>query len=359
MPSRKRRYNRTSPTFGPKKFGAAVRRYLKERELLSKAEDHQTFPWLVTMVKIWVEGQTSQANFDGVSVRTQNKLRKMSLETLQTLYSLGQRNGLIIRPEALGPCIDELVPDIPTRSLFKLALRKQCAVYLEQTLWSEPGRIPPVVKPREKPIPNRKRDELPDPEQPAWASINRREPKKLQIACRVEPQVKKRIKLAAEERGLSQAAWLDWTITSALVDQGFEVHRVRPYKPKFSSPVVQYRTPRKVLPAPEQSRNASVNRADRSTSLRMCGKLAEYIDEARRPNLDRSEWLNASIRSFLDSGEELPDFLASGPLTEVCALRFERDFFDVIEAATAEYGLTKSAWFRRVAYWKLKKLHKS
>jgi hypothetical protein len=91
----------------------------------------------------------------------------------------------------------------------------------------------------------------------------------------------------------------------------------------------------------------------------MCGKLAEYIDEARRAYMDRSEWLNASIRSFLESGEELPDFIASGPLTEVCALRFERDFFDKIDAVIEESGLTKSAWFRRVAYWRLKKFYES
>ena len=356
----KRRKRKTSPTFGPVKFGAAFRRCLTDRNLLVQSEPHQTFPWLVAMLERLLEGQTLGVEFKGVSIRTQNKLGKMSQEVLQTLYSLGKREKLTIRPENLEPCVQSLIPALHIRPLFKLALHKQCLVYLNQTLPSDAGRISPVVRPVEKRAPNRKQDELPDPERPAWANVNRRAPKKVQVPCRVEIQIKERIKDAAKKRGVSQTAWLEKVIITALLDQGFETHWVRPYGTRNAIPVRGRRTPRKGLPEPGQSANASANRADKSTTVRISKSLADAVDAARPRDQDRSRWLNLAIQSFFEWGEGLPQRDVSGePLTVVYSVRFDREYFAELERILSRSGLRSSDFFRRVMRWRLEKLKES
>lgn len=355
MPSRKRRYSTTSPTYGPKKFGAAVRRYLKEHELLISAEKHQDFPWLVGELEDWLGDNVFWVDLEGLSVRAQNTLRKMALESLQTLYNIRRREYLVIDPDCMWSVMEDLIPSDKAKAQFLHALREQCLVYLYQTLGSEPVQIPPVTKPDEKRVPNRKRSELPDPEQPAWATVNRRRSTKFQIPCRVEWHVKGRIEAAAYKLGMSQAEWIENAIVHALLDHGYELPRTRRYNRKRNESSFARRTPRLELPVPGISRHASVNRADKSTTVRMCKGLAKQIDDDRGRE-SRSQWLNEVVHAFVNSREELPPggVEASGPLTEVIGLRFDPEFYAKLEPIIAKSGRSKSDWFRGAALWWIK-----
>lgn len=352
----KRRNGETSPTFGPKKFGDAVRQHLKEHRLLLKANNRQDFPWFVECLENWLRGKLVRENLEGISVRAQNTLRKMARESLQTLYDLWRQDGYITKPHCMGLVAEALIPSSEAREHFTSAVREQCLVYLHQTLSSDPVNIPPVTRPDERHSPNRKRSELPDPEQPAWASVNRHKSKKVQITCRIERHVKGRIEAAAYRLGQSQAAWIEAAIKNALLDHGY----VLPHKPRRDQrkqkQISVRRRPRLVVPELNLSRHASVNRTDKSTSVRMCKRFARLIDDERQSHESRSQWLSEAVQMFLEAGNEMPKErpVPSGPLTEVVGLRFDRKFFAELGSIIAKSGLSKSDWFRSVALWRIK-----
>lgn len=357
MPSRKRRYSEITSTFGPKNFGAAVRQHLKEQRLVIRAKERQDFPWFVECLLSWLDGDVVSDSLDVLSVRAENTLRYMARNTLQTLYDLWRQEGYITKPHCIGSLSEELIHGEEAREHFLFALREQCLVYLYQTLASDPFYIPPVTKPDERHRPNRKRIELPDPEQPAWASVNRRKSTKFQITCRLEWHVKARIQAAAHMMGQSQAAWIEAAIKNALLDHRYVLPLKHRDDHARDEPSSGRRGPRQELPETDVSRHASVNRADKSTTVRMCKSLAERID-GYRESQSRSQWINEAVRMFVVSGEELPTerVAPSGPLVQVVGLRFDREFFAELELIMAKSGRSKSDWFRSIALWRMETL---
>ncbi|WP_139236592.1 hypothetical protein [Sedimentitalea nanhaiensis] len=278
----------------------------------------------------------------------------MARALLQTLYELWRREGYITKTHCIDSLAKAFIPSIETREHFFFALQEQCVVYLHQTLTSDPFYIPPVTKPDARHKPNRKRSELPDPAQPAWASVNRHKSSKFQITCRVEWHIKARIQAAAHMMGQSQAAWIEHAIKSALLDHGFSSAQKRfdDYDRRLDS--LGRREARSELPEPDVSRHASVNRADKSTTVRISKDLAKQIDRARQTQ-SRSQWLVEAVDMFIKSAEELPTESVAPrmPRTEVVGLRFDREFYSELASIITESGRSKSDWLRSVALWRI------
>ncbi|WP_152612205.1 hypothetical protein [Leisingera sp. ANG-S5] len=357
MPSRKLRHSETSSSFDPKMFGGHVRQQLKKHRLIIKANEHQDFPWIVEQLEDWLDGEVVCESLEDLSVRARDMLQQMARDTLQTLYELWRREGYITKPHCIGSLAKTLIPSVETSEHFLFALQEQCLVYLHQTLYSEPFYVPPVTKPDARHKPNRKRNELPDPKQPAWAPVNRHKSKKFQITCRVEWHIKARIQAAAHMMGQSQATWIENAIKSALHDHGFSSAQNR--FDDYDGQVDRFgrREARPELPEPDVSRHASVNRADKSTTVRVSKDLAKQIDRIRETQ-SRSQWLIDAVNLFINSGEELPTETVAPrmPRTEVIGLRFDREFFAELATIMTESGRSQSDWLRSVALWRIETL---
>lgn len=358
--AKKRRKNRTSPTFGPKKFGAAVRRCLQERGVLVMARPHQTFPWFVVRLEQWLEGETQGADIRVASVRTRNLLRKVSLDVLQILFSIRQRDKRLVAPESLVPCVRDLIPSPDIAAQLMCILKEECSAYVSRTRWAELDDIPAVIEWKEKRSPNRKREELPDPSQLAWAGVNRLPSDKVEISCRLQSHIRKMVADAAGEFGLSQSAWLERLVVLQLREQGYEAKIMRRHKRSHTDTSIRRRPRRRALPQPDKSHDVSANRADKSTTVRVNKSLADAVDAARPASQDRSRWLHVAIWAYFRSEEALPARdMSSEPLTESYSVRFDPEYFAKLEEFIEKSGMTKSEWLRRVMRWRLKNLEKS
>ncbi len=199
----------------------------------------------------------------------------------------------------------------------------------------------------------RRRSELPDPDKPAWATMNRTPPKKVQIPCRVDPRIKKLIEEDSDAHGISQSRWMEEAIAEKLQRQGFAVELPKAAKAPVKKPRRPKRPQRPSIPEPEKSPDASVNRADQSTTVRVSKAMMAQIDKVRGKK-NRSRWMNDAIGAFLSENGTLPpspDVLEV--LSEPIGLRFDRDFFQEVATAAENSGETNSEWFRRVARWYL------
>ena len=175
------------------------------------------------------------------------------------------------------------------------------------------------------------------------------------MPCRVDPQIKSLIGQDAEAKGLSQSRWLEEAIAEKLQRQGYAVEL--PKGPK--APVRKPRRPRRMqrpsIPAPEKSPDASVNRADQSTTMRVGKSLMARIDKARGKK-NRSTWMNEAIAAFLGENAELPEVSEVREVqSEPIALRLDREVVPEISAAARNSGMTNTEWFRRVARWYLER----
>lgn len=199
----------------------------------------------------------------------------------------------------------------------------------------------------------RRRSELPDSHQPAWTTMNRTPPKKVQIPCRVDPRIKELIEEDRDAQGISQSRWLEEAIAEKLQRQGFAVELPKAAKAPVKKPRSPRRVQRPAIPEPEKSPDATVNRADKPTTVRVSKGLASQIDKARGKQ-NRSAWMNEAITAFLSEKAELPgppDVLEE--LSEPVAMRFDKDFFSDVVAAANKSGVTRSEWYRSVARWYL------
>lgn len=354
-----RRRTKVSPTLGPGKFEAALKRCVLEHDAWLEPKPHQNFAWFIAMLHIWLERETPNLNLDQVSVRRQNRLHEMSQKVLQRLFTVLERNKRTTRPESIETWIPKLIPDEATQLLFKIALRLECDRYLSHELWNRESAAPVTSEPRVHREPYRDRASLPDPDSPAWAHVNRNPSPKVQMLVRVEPEIKAMIKNAAKAFRMSQTAWFEMTITEQLNSQGFKVPLRWTYRWQRPKAVTGNRTHRARSPASNRDRGASAEHSEKSITVRVSTELASAIERTKGGVRSRSEWFNLAVGAYLDSGDALPGpDTARLSLTEVCSLRFEREFFAQIEVSVRKSGLTNSEWFRRVARWGLEELRK-
>lgn len=194
----------------------------------------------------------------------------------------------------------------------------------------------------------RKRWQLPDPDQPAWASVNRMQSKKVQIPCRIDAKMKSLLEEEAAKQGVSQSRWLEEAIAERLERLGHPIDLPKPEKApaRKAQPHKPRRPQRRSIPNPDKSVNATVNRTDQPTTVRVTEEMMAEIDKARGA-VDRSAWLNSAIDAFLAEKAKLPAAPeAYGKLSEPIWLRFDKDQHAKIKAMLKKSDISQSEWFR-------------
>lgn len=272
------------------------------------------------------------------------------MTSVRTMYS---EESVAPRACVVAAALKDITPTALAFERLTHYLVAELKLTLERVFEAEGERVRPNTKPQSSRRSARSRAELPDPEQPAWSPVNRMPSKKVQIPCRIDPEIKLAIEEEAEKLRVSQSRWLEEAIFEKLQRQGHSVELPKAKKAAPKKPRQPRRVQRPSLPMPDKSVDASVNRADKSTTTRMGETLAAQIDKARGKQ-DRSAWMNEAIVTFLDENEELlapPDELEE--LSEPFALRFDRDFFPKVVSAAKNSGVTRSEWYRGVARWYL------
>lgn len=318
---------------------------------LIEVTPHRTFSWYVVMVSNGLE-DIVRPHKPKLSGERAEVVRRNARQIIAAMRALFTDEQIAAKPELVADALREITP---TRLAFERLIHyviTELQVNLQSKLRADgrPRWGSNAVLSRRPP---RERAELPDPNQPAWASINRMKPKKVQIPCRIDPKLKPLIEEEAAEQDVSQSRWLEEAIIEKLQRQGHAVDLPKANQAPKKKPERARRVQRAQYPAPEKSPDAHDNRADYSTSTRMGPTLADEIDQARGKQ-DRSSWLNEAITAFLEQKAELPE---PSDVREVQSepffVRFDRDFFPVVEASAKKTGLNRSEWYRRVARWYL------
>jgi hypothetical protein len=311
---------------------------------------HRTFAWYVLMILNGLE-ESIRPRKPNLSDERADAVRTAARQVVAAMRTQFLDDPVLPKPALVRQALWDITPTKLAFERLSYYLVTELQSHLSAALKTERSNRTQKRAPRR---PARKRSELPDPTQPAWASVNQMSAKKVQIPCRIEPQLKALIEEEAEKHGVSQSRWLEEAIAEKLQRQGHAVELPKaakpPIKKKSGKP---RRTQRASYPNPGESPDAHDNRADYSTSTRMEPRLAAEIDKIRGKQ-DRSSWLNDAIMTFLDEKAQLPGPLkAEQPQTVAFGVRFDREFYPVVKAAKENSGLTLSEWYRRVARWYL------
>lgn len=327
--------------------------YDKVPEAFYAPTEHRTYNWYLMALLGKLE-ERCRYRKPGLSSASAEAVRASAQGVMASIRVLHTDRGLAAKPNTVLKVIEEMTP---TRLAFERLvyyLIAELKRHLKSALQADDGLRGSIEGVRTKPRrAARSREQLPDPDQPAWATMNRPPAKRVQIPCRIDPAIKKLIEKNADDNGVTQSRWLEEAIAEKLQRQGYAVELPKAGKP----PVKKVRKPRRPqrpsIPEPDKSPNATVNRADKPTTVRVSKAMMREIDKVRgRKN--RSRWMNEAITAFLESDDALPPTPdALEVLSEPIGLRFDKNFFPEIEAAAEKSNETKSEWFRRVARWYL------
>lgn len=317
-------------------------------------QPHRTFAWYIVMLSNGLE-EIVRPRRPILSASRAETLRDSARQIVAAIRLLFSDDQLAGNPELVAEVLREITPTRLAYQRLSYYLVTELKATLRSVLKAERTTLRSGNGALGRRRPPRKRSELPDPTLPAWAPVNRMPPKKVQIPCRIDPQLKALIEEEADKLGISQSRWLEEAIAERLQRQGHAVELPKPDKPRTKKPERARRVQRAKYPVPYKSPDAHDNRADYSTSTRMGPTLAAEIDRARGKQ-DRSTWLNTAITAFLNEKGELPEPSGAREVqSEPFAVRFDRDFFPLVEAAAKKSGLNRSEWYRRVARWYLDK----
>lgn len=351
--SSKRAHRRGSRVAKP--FAVAINdAYERDASDFVELADHQTWPWYVVMLGNALQ-EMLRPHVPNLSPSRAEVVVASALQVIGVLRVMFIDEHRAPKPELVVDALKAISPTDLAFERLSYYLIAELQKHLNKAFEAEGERVSLEQPAPPSRRPPRDRSNLPDPTEPAWANVNRMSAKKIQIPCRIEPSIKPLIEEDAEKLGITQSRWLEEAIAEKLQRQGHavalkEVER-SPKKKKLATK--PRRVQRPSVPNPEKSVDASENRADKSTTTRMGERLVGKIDEARGEK-DRSAWMNEAIRAFLEAEDELPKELdALEALAEPVGLRFDRNFFPVIEAAKKNSGITYSEWYRRVARWYL------
>lgn len=330
---------------------------LNVEDIWWQSSPDRDFAWNAFQIGKWITEQEENITLDGV--RVPNKTERFSVlgkEAFKVLGTLWLDHRLLPEPLWFYESLQHSSPDYFQTFEIAIFLREECRQFLILSRAGKQPDIPRLAQLGDRQRRYRRRENLPDPNRPAWATVNRNPSNKVQMPCRVMPEVKDLVSMAAEAEGISQARWLEEAIAQKLKAQGYDAEPPkRNARPKETPPTKPKRLQRPSRPRPEASPGIAANRADKPTTIRIGKSLAARIDQARGKELDRSAWMNRAIHTFMKTNGRLPEpEKVREAMSEPVSLRFDQDFFPQIEAAADAAGLTNSEWFRRVARWYLK-----
>ncbi|TYB83478.1 hypothetical protein [Maritimibacter fusiformis] len=343
--------------YGQRRFGLELKQFiLNIEDTWWEPSPDRDFAWNAFQIGKWItQHEEENSRSGGGHQKESQRYSILAKEAFRVLGTLWVDHQVLPEPEWLY----ELLADAPgsnfEASSVALFLREECRQFLIRRRDGQNPDIPTLADGERKQRRYRRRQDLPDPEKPAWATVNRNPPKKVQIPCRVTPEIRALIGNAADDEGISQARWLEEAIAEKLKSQGYNVSLAERKEVVTEQPAKKpKRTQRRAIPLPDASPGIAANRADKATTFRMGESLAAQIDKARGEELDRSAWMNRAIQSFMKDKGKLPKpDNVRDTMSEPVSLRFDKDFFPKVEAAASASGLTNSEWFRRVARWYL------
>jgi len=204
----------------------------------------------------------------------------------------------------------------------------------------------------------RQRSELPDPEKPAWAEVNRKPRSKTQINLRLEDEIIELANQAAEKQGVSRTAWMTKAFVNQARSEGWDIPSPeRTHTQQEARPTRPRRTQRKsdAFPDPSQSADAEINRRDTAISLRISPALLTEIDRAAEESgTDRTAWFRSAAERFLNAGQPLlDDHHQRTAVSKSIVMRFDPGLLQEIDRQASVSGVTRADWLRRVARWRL------
>lgn len=343
------------------KLGAAYRAYVFRAKKID-AEGffvsalHRTYPWYVLALKNGLE-ECVKPRRPLLSEARSEAVKLSARQTIAAIRTLFLDDALAPNVPLVIAALKDIAPTPLAFERLTYYLIAELQVHLASALLADDGRRG-AVGGKATPLRRSARDRsaLPDPSQPAWATMNRAPAKKVQIPCRIDPAIKELIGKDAETQGMSQSRWLEEAIAEKLQRQGYAVELPKAGKPqekngkRTSRP---RRTQRRSIPEPDKSPDASVNRADQPTTVRVSKALMSEIDKARGKQ-NRSRWMNEAVTAFVGENAALPEPPGTPEvLSEPIGLRFDKEFFTEISGRAEKSGETVSEWFRRVARWYL------
>lgn len=311
----------------------------------------RTFPWYLALFRIALE-QSLRTLKPCSQVQVDDEMARLAREVLGIVRELGSDFAIIPRAEESARLLCGALRSKARYEVVAHSVIADVAKHLknaEDAVTIKGGRRVHKL-PRRSP---RHRSLFPDPEQPAWAAVNRMPSRKVQMPCRVGPDIKALIENESQAANISQSRWLEEAIAEKLQRQGHPVYLAEPVMVPEDRPAPPRRARRASLPEPDKSPDSAANRAEKVTTVRISTQLAKHIDK-QRGRKDRSSWLNKAARAFMETKADLPEPLpAPEALPIALSLRFDRRFFLEMDAAVERSGLTRSERLRRVSRWYL------
>jgi hypothetical protein len=343
--------------YGQRRFGLELKRLiLNIEDTWWESSPDRDFAWNAFQIGKWItEHEEGIRRSGGGSEKGSQRYTVLAKEAFRVLGTLWVDHQVLPEPEFFCEGLAQTSGRIFEANNIVFSLREECRQFLIRRRDGQNPEIPTLDYGAKKQRRYRRRQDLPDPEKPAWATVNRNPPKKVQIPCRVAPEIRTLVGNAADDEGISQARWLEEAIADKLKSQGYDVSLAERKEVVTERPAKKpKRTQRRAIPLPDASPGIAANRADKATTFRMGESLAAQIDKARGEELDRSAWMNRAIQNFMNDKGKLPKpDKTPDIMSEPISLRFDKDFFPKVEAAASAAGLTNSEWFRRVARWYL------
>ena len=314
--------------------------------------EHRTFEWYVLMFSQEADDNGwHKADLPGY--RANKNTRAIVGEVFRAMYWLFEERRLAPRTFTMRLALMEIASSTEQVERIGYHLLARLKAYLVQAKRhaDKEGRFRFVPASRRRSP--RDRSSFPNPSAPPWASINRLPSKKVQVTCRIDPEIKSVMEQAAIDRDISYSQWLSEAIVCQLLEEGYDAALKKDFRPRqdFEGLKRRAKRPRAALPEPDQPATISANRADKVTSIRFDPDQAFHIDSVRG-NESRSQFIGNAAHNFFRSGARLPEPPTQRPRLSVQAsVSMDQELLFVISQSAKDEGLSVSEWLRRVASW--------
>lgn len=306
----------------------------------------RTFPWYLALLRLALEDSLRPLR-PCSQVEEDEQATRIAHEMIGVMCELMLEHQVIPPVDLVAKTIRTTLGSLPPYERVAYRIIAEIAIHLknaEQATIKGAGHAYKLQRRSARP-----RELLPEPKQPSWAEVNRMPSRKVQMPCRVVPDIKALIEDEALYAGISQSRWLEEAIAEKLQRQGHPVYLEARPRASETSQKRPRRTRRAALPDQFKSRHAATNRADRVMTVRISTALGSAIDKARGRK-SRAEWLREAVKSAVQTDADLPaPVLAKEALPVAVSLGFDQPEIAALERAADQSDLTKSEWVRRAA----------
>ena len=214
---------------------------------------HQTWTWYALMLGRELEDTLNPPQPQLSPERTQVLVASAQV-VIGTLRVLFMDAGLVPRPSLVIEILRQVTPTKLAFERLSYYIITELQAHLSAASVADGLRANlESLKPRGRRAP-RKLSELPNPDAPPWASVNRMTSKKIQIPCRIDPAIKSLIEAEAQKSGVSQSRWLEEAIVERLQRQGHPLELKKAEKAPAKTPGKPRRLQRPSVPIPEKKR---------------------------------------------------------------------------------------------------------